>query len=72
MSALNVILGKLYDYVEKAYAADESDKFFRKYTPLEEENSSSAGQEEMASKHWNDSTPTAKLSFNKMGWRIQA
>lgn len=72
LSALNVILGIVNDFNEKSYAAEDSERFFRKYTPLDEENVSSSGLEEMTSKHSNDSTPTAKLSFHKMGWRIQA
>ena len=73
-SALNVVLGLMFDFSHKPYSSDDnSDKFFRRITVQETEevgftDEIAAGFD--ASR--NETTSSLpKLSFNKSGWRIR-
>ena len=64
MSALNVVLGLMFDFDVKPYAGSEADRFFAKLDADAE-----PGDVEWEKR--NVSTAT-KLSFNRSGWRISS
>lgn len=74
-SALNVVLGLMFDFTHKPYSStDDSDKFFRKITiqDLTENEIGFTDETFRLDSFTNETTSSLpKLSFNKSGWRIR-
>lgn len=72
MSALNVILGLIFNYSEKPYAGSEEDKFFTKFDADLVTNEADIADRSLEAEKRNTSNPASKLSFNRSGWRISS
>lgn len=73
MSALNVVLGIMFNYDVKAYSGSDADRFFTKYDADAMTNDVDGGTgKDYELEKRNMSTPATKLSFNKSGWRISS
>lgn len=64
MSALNVVLGLMFDFDNKVYAGSDADRFFTK-----SDTDSVTNEVEDLEKR---NASTTKLAFNRSGWRISS
>lgn len=70
MSALNVVLGLMFDFDDKVYAGTDADRFFTKSDSESGTKDAEVGDYDLERR--NLSAPATKLAFNRSGWRISS
>jgi hypothetical protein len=68
MSALNVVLGLMFDFDSRAYSGTDQNRFFSKIDADTIANDADGSDYELEKR--NSSSPAPKLSFNRSGWHI--